>query len=222
MAGNFYTIDRSSTLFYYFQGNRDGSGKVKQEFRYGRNLWNKAAQLKIRIPIITKFPALAAPYSGLGNLELAYSYGLTSPTFAHTLEFRGAFNTNANNVDNHDTEIKAFYTVKWKWKSGALSYKNEYDQSVIVPANASWTSYYEGEMQVPDVVLSAKNPSLKLSVLNYARVLFDTRGGLFKDALGFTLFGGVDDTSFLITDTWGLGTNGLWKYKFEANLTARF
>lgn len=221
MVDDIFTIDRSSTLFYYFQGNRDGSGKVKQEFRYGRNLWNKNAQIKIRIPVITKFPALGAPYSGLGNLELGYSYGVTSPKFDHTLEFRGAFNTNANNVDNHDNEIKGFYYLKWKWKGGALSYKNEYDQSFIVAPNGSWTSYYEGELQVPDVVLQAANPSLKLSVLYYVRALFDS-GGTVKDAIGLTLFGGADDTSFLVTDTWGIGANGLWKYKLEANFTARF
>ena len=45
MGDDIFTIDRDGTLFYYFQGNRDGSAKVKREIRYGRNLWNDCAQL---------------------------------------------------------------------------------------------------------------------------------------------------------------------------------
>ncbi|MBV8491055.1 MAG: hypothetical protein JO199_11055, partial [Candidatus Eremiobacteraeota bacterium] len=48
MGQDINTIDRSTTLFYYFQSNKDGSAKVKQELRYGRDLWNDCAQLRIR------------------------------------------------------------------------------------------------------------------------------------------------------------------------------
>ncbi len=78
MGDDIYTIDRDGTLFYYFQGNRDGSAKVKKELRYGRNLWNDCAQLRIRIPFVTRYPIVGNTYSGLSNIELGYSYNVKS------------------------------------------------------------------------------------------------------------------------------------------------
>src|SRR5436309_2282255 len=72
-----FTLDRDGTIYYYFQGNRDGSAKVKRELRYDRNLWNTCAQLQVRLPFITRYPNApsslspqANPYTGFGNAEL--------------------------------------------------------------------------------------------------------------------------------------------------------
>jgi hypothetical protein len=218
VADEIETINRDGTLYYYFQGNRDGTAKVKKEIRYGRNLWNDCAQVRIRIPFITKYPLVGNPYSGLGNIEPGYGYFVTSKTFDHSIEFRVAFPTNANNVDNKDTELKGFYNLKWKWPGWALSYTNEYDQSIIKPPAGTWTSYYEGKLTLPDYRFAK---GVKVSAFWNYRVLFDT-GGIFKDALGATIFGSINVVALSITDSWGLGYNGLWKFKFEANATAKF
>ena len=146
-ADDIYTIDHDATLFYYFQGNRDGTAKVKKEIRYDRNLWNTCAQLQIRLPFITKYPIKpvdpyspnADPYSGFGNAELRYLYAVTSKTFDHALVVGAAFPTNSNGVDSIDTVLKFFYNVKWKWSGGALASTNEYDQTVIRPPGAGYT-----------------------------------------------------------------------------------
>ena len=218
---SYYSVNRDATLYYYFQANTDGTGKAKYEARYGRNLWNKDAVVQIRIPIITKYPTMGNPFSGLGNIELGYSYNVASPTFNHSLEFRGSFATATNNVSSNDTQLKGFYTTKWKWKGGALIYANEYDQSIIVPPGSSWTSYYEGKLTVPEYAFRNLK-GLKFNAFYNFRELFDS-GGKFKDALGGTLFGNLGNVALSATDSWGLGSGStaLWKYKFEFNLTAR-
>ena len=221
MGNDIYTIDRDGTLYYYFQGNRDGSAKVKREIRYNRNLWNDCAQLKVRIPFVTRYPIVGNTYSGLSNIELGYSYGVKAKPFDHTLEFRVALPTAVNNVDSLDTQLKGFYTIKWKQPGWALSYTNEYDQTIIQPPGASYTSYYEGLLQLPDYILVPEVPGLKLSAIYNYRVLFDS-GGIWKGALGGTLFGSINDVALSVTDTWGVGEHGLWKYKFEAKAAARF
>lgn len=221
MGDDIYTIDRSGTLFYYFQANKDGTAKVKKEIRYSRNLWNDCAQLKVRIPFVTRYPVVGNTYSGLSNIELGYAYGVKSKPFDHTLEFRVTVPTAVNNVDSLDTQLKGFYTVKWKQPGWALSYTNEYDQTIIRPPGASYNSYYEGWLQVPDYILVPEVPGLKLSAVYNYRVLFDS-GGIWKGALGGTLFGSINNLALSVTDTWGLGDHGLWRYKFEGNATARF
>jgi hypothetical protein len=218
VADEIFTINRDTTFYYYFQENRDGTGKAKYEWRYGRNLGSDCAQIRLRVPVITKWPVLGNPYSGLGNLELGYGYYWSSKTFSYSLEFRVAAPTNANNVDNHDTELKGFYTTQWKWPSWALTYYNEYDQSIIKPPGSTWTSYYEGKLTIPDYKFAKR---FKISAFWNYRILFDT-GGIFKDALGTTIFGGYNWLALSFTDSWGLGANALWKYKFEANATAKF
>ncbi len=220
MNDDIFTVDRDATLFYYFQGNTDGTGKAKYEFRYGRNLWNDNAQLRIRIPVLTKFPVDGDPYSGLGNIELGYSYNVSSPTFDHSLEIRGSFATAANNVSSNDTQLKAFYTTKWKWAGGSIAYANEYDQTVIKPPGSTYTSYYEGKLTLPEYAF-VQLRGLKFSAFYNYRVLFDS-GGIWKGALGGTIFGNMKDVALSLTDSWGIGDHGLWKYKFEANATARF
>ena len=220
MGDEIFTIDRDGTLFYYFQGNRDGTAKVKREMRYGRNLWNDCAQLRIRIPFVTRYPVIGNTYSGLSNIELGYSYNVKSTPFDHSLEFRIALPTAVNNVDSLDTQLKGFYTTKWKQPGWAISYTNEYDQTIIRPPGSSYTSYYEGKVQLPDYILVPEVPGMKLSAFYNYRVLFDS-GGIVKDALGGTLFGSINDVALSVTDSWGLGENALWKYKFEANATVR-
>jgi len=216
------SVDRDATLFYYFQGNTDGTGKAKYELRYGRDLWNDNAIIRIRIPFLTKYPTMGTPTTGLGNIELGYSYGASSPTFNHSLELRGSFPTAANHVSSNDTQLKGFYTTKWKWKGGAITYLNEYDQSIIVPPGSSWTSYYEGKLTLPDYHFPNR-PTLSFAAYYNYRWLFDS-GGKFKDALGGTFFGNFNDVAVSFFDSWGLGGNAssLWRYKFELNVTGKF
>lgn len=221
IAGEIYTIDRETTAYYYFQANKDGSANVKQELRYGRNLRNNNAQIKARFPILTKFPVSGAPFSGFGNFELGYSYSAKGPAFAHVLEIRGAFPTEGNHVESPDTQIKGFYNLKWTHPGWAINYSNEYDQTVIKPPGASWTSYYEGKLTLPDYAPIHAHPRFKIAAIYNFRVLFDS-GGIFKSAAGATLFGGFNDLALSIIDTWGIGEHGLWRYKFEANFSARF
>lgn len=218
-----YTIDRETTAYYYFQGNTDGSGKAKQELRYARNLWTDNAQIKLRLPSYTVFPLTGNPYSGYGNTELGYWYGIKGDTLDHSLEIRAAFPTATNGVQSLDTQLKGFYNLKWKLGNGlAINYLNEYDQTIIKPPGASWTSYYEGDLTLPYWAFAEGYPGLKLSAFYYYRVLFDS-GAAFKDALGVNLAGSMKDVSLTLTDTWGLGGGSkLWLYKFEANLSARF
>jgi hypothetical protein len=221
---NFYNVGDDifsntgyGTLFYYFQGNRDGTAKVKQELRLGNTLWNDSAQFGIRIPYVTRFPLSGNPYYSLGNIEAGYSYNVPSKTFDHSLEARIALPTAQNGVESIDTQLKVFYTTKWKWPGFAIAYSNEYDQTVFQPKGASYTSYYEGKLTLPDY--NFKNlPGLKFSAFYNYRVLFDS-GGIWKGALGGTLFGNMNDLALSVTDSWGVGEHGLWKYKFEGNAT---
>jgi hypothetical protein len=218
-TNDIYSTVPDATLFYYFQGNRDGTAKVKQELRIGTTLWNDDAQIRIRLPYITKFPLEGNPYASIGNIEAGYNYSVTNPGFDHSLEARIALPTEQNGVESNDTQIKLFYTTKWKWSGWALAYLNEYDQTVIQPKGASYTSYYEGKLTVPDYQFVK---GVKISAFYNYRVLFDS-GGKVKDALGGTIFGNLNDLALSLTDSWGTGsTNALWKYKFEANATMKF
>ncbi|HZV80095.1 MAG TPA: hypothetical protein VFF60_10855 [Candidatus Binatus sp.] len=213
-----YDIDRNATAYYYFQKNTNGSAKAKYELRYGRDLWNDNAILRIRIPYWTQYPNSGNPFSGLGNIEIGYAYNVSSKPFDHSLEFRIAFPTTTNHVVSNDTQIKGFYTTKWKWPGGAAIYVNEYDQSIIVPPGASWTSYYEGKFDIPNYKIT---PGITVAAIYNFRVLFDTNG-TYKPAVGGTIFGNFNDVAVSLTDTWGYGPNALWKYKPEVNVTAKF
>jgi hypothetical protein len=231
MADDIYTIDHDATLFYYFQGNRDGTAKVKKEVRYDRNLWNTCAQLQIRIPFITKYPTSpvipyspnANPYSGFGNLELRYLYAVTEKTFDHALVAGIALPTQSNGVESIDTQLKFFYNVKWKWNGGAIASTNEYDQTIIRPPGASETSLYEQELTLPywSFVDDPNWRGLKLSATYTGKVYFND-GSIYKSAVGVMLNGSFNDVGLSFRDTWGIGANGLWKYKVEANASARF
>ncbi len=218
IAGEIYTIDRDMTAYYYFQSNYGGSAKAKYEYRYGRDLWNDNAQLRIRIPIITKWSATGPTISGLGNIELGYSYSDSSKIFDHYLEARVSTPTAANGASSNDTELKAFYNVKWKTPGFNVGYSNEYDQTIIKPPGSTWTSYYEGKLTFPDAKVM---PGLTFSTFYNYRVLFDSYG-VFKDAIGATVFGNLNDVALSITDSWGIGGfSALWHYKLEVNATAR-
>jgi hypothetical protein len=221
----FFTLDRDATAYYSFQGNRDGTAKAKKELRYDRNLWDTCAQLQIRLPFITRYPTTsnsfspdANPYSGFGNAELRYSYSLASKTFDHALEAGIVFPTQTNGVESIDTQIKFFYTSKWKWSGGSVAYTNEFDQTVIRPPGAGDTSYYEGKLTLPNVsfVDSPAFRGVKFSAIYNFRVLFND-GDLYQSAVGGIISGSTGEVGLLIIDSWGIGRYGLWKYKFEAS-----
>ena len=218
-SDDIYSIDRDMTAYYYFQSNLNGSAKAKYEYRFARNLWNDNAQFRLRIPIVTQFSQTKSTLSGLANIEVGYSYGVTSKTFDHYLEARVSLPTAVNTgVSSNDTQLKGFYNLKWKLKDFNIAYSNEYDQTIIKPPGSSWTSYYEGKLTFPDFKLL---PGLKFSTFYNYRVLFDSYG-VWKDALGATLYGNMNDVALSITDSWGVGgSNSLWRYKLELNATAR-
>jgi hypothetical protein len=218
---NYYDINRTATYYYQFRESTDGSGRAKRELRYGRNLWNNDAIVRIRIPFLTKYPVTGNPYSGLGNIELGYSYNVAAPDFDHSLEARISLPTAANKVSSNDTQLKGFYTTKWKFKGGSFVYVSEYDQSIFVPPGSSWTSYYEGKIEGPNTAFQIARGIKFAGIYNF-RVLMDTNG-LYKQAAGGTIFGNLNDVALSITDTWGgSSVNSLWKYQFEFNATAKF
>jgi hypothetical protein len=218
-----YTVDHDGTFYYYFRQNTDDTGKAKYDMRYDRNLWDTCAQGQIRIPIITKYPTTGNPYSGLGNIELGYSYNVASKTFDHSLQARIALPTEDNNVDSYDTQLKFFYDVKWKFNGLSVAYSNEYDQSIIRPPGTSYTSYYEGKLTLPgySFVDAPGWRSLKLSAIYNYRFVFN-KGGIFQPAAGFIMFGNLNDVALNVIDTWGMGEHALWKYQIEATAVARF
>ncbi len=218
-----YTEDHDGTLHYYFQSNPDGTGKAKYDMRYDRSLWDTCAQGQIRIPIITKYPVAGNPYSGLGNIELGYSYSVAGETIDHSLQARIALPSEDNNVDSYDTQLKFFYDVKWKFNGLSVGYSNEYDQSITRPPGASYTSYYEGTLTLPgySFVDSPGWQGLKLSGIYNYRFVFNN-GGIFQPAAGLIMFGNVNDVALNLVDSWGMGEHALWKYKFEATAVARF
>lgn len=223
MADQLYTIDHDATLYYDFRANRDGSGKVKREARYDRNLWNTCAQFQIRLPVVTRFPIHGNPYTGFGNAELGYSYTTTSSAFDRALDIRVALPTESNGVEARQTQLKVFYTTKWKWSGGALSYMNEFAQSVTRSSTVRYASFYEGELVTPGYAFvdSSTLRGLRISAIYNGRVLFKS-GGLYLSAVGGMLTGSLHDVALNLTDTWGVGSHGLWKYRVEATAVARF
>jgi hypothetical protein len=217
-----YTQDRDGTLYYHFQGGTNGAGKAKYDIRYDRNLWDTCAQAQIRVPIITKYPVVGNPYSGLGNIELGYSYNVASKTFDHSLQARIALPTENNNVDSYDAQLKFFYGMKWKFNGLSVAYSNEYDQSITRPPGASYTSYYEGKLTTPgySFVDAPGWNGLKVSGIYNYRILFNN-GGIFQPAAGLIMFGNINDVALNVIDTWGIGGHALWRYKLEATAVAR-
>lgn len=229
MADDIYTRDRDATFYYSFRSESDGSAAAKSEIRYARNLWNTCAQLQIRLPFITRYPAAASaqspqanPYSGFGNAELRYSYNVASAAFDHSIEVGAAFPTASNGVDSLDTQLKLIYATKWRWRDGSIVYINEYDQTIIRPPGANYTSFYEGKVSLPNYAFvdSPDMRGLKVSAFYDYRFLF-SNGGLYRSALGGIVNGNVNDVALNFVDTWGLGQSGLWRYKVEATATAR-
>jgi hypothetical protein len=230
MGDEIFTVDHDGTAYYYFRGSRNGSAKAKRELRYDHNLWNTCAQLQVRVPFITRYPNApnakspdGDPYTGFGNAELRYSYNVVAPKFDHSLEIAAAFPTETNGVESTDTVLKLLYATRWKWDGGAIAYANEYDQSLIRPPGSYYTSYYEGKLTFPNWTFSPlpELRGLKLSAFYVYRVLFAT-GGAYKSAAGAVLGGNINDVAVGIVDSWGIGPNGLWKYKFEASAVVRF
>jgi hypothetical protein len=223
-----FSVDRDAAGYYSFQSNPDGSAKAKRELRFDRNLRNDCAQLQIRLPYVTVYPAQdsgsgkLSPFSGFGNAELRYSYRVDSPTFSHAISIGADFPTADDGVQSIDTELKFLYATKWKWNGGSVAYSNEYDQTVVQPPGARYTSYYQGTLTLPSYrfVDSPAWRGLKLSALYEYRVLFND-GGTVESVAGGILSGDVNDFAFNVIDTWGTGAHALWKYRVEATAATR-
>lgn len=216
-----YTIDRDFTADYVYQGFSSGKTEAKYEFRAGRNLWNTHAQLRIRIPWYIEHPATGPAYGGIGNISLGYSYVVAEAAFVHSLEARVLLPTAANGVKSNDTELKGYYALKWRLHPGAISYVNEFDQTIVRPPGSNWTSYYDGKLAAGEFGLVH---GLKGSAFYEPRFVFSA-GGVYRSALGANVFGSLGKSVALSgTASWGVGTagqTGLWKYKYELIATAR-
>jgi hypothetical protein len=225
-----FTVDRDTAGYYSFQSNLDGTAKAKRELRVDRSLWNRCAQLQIRLPLVTVYPTTnvahtttANPISAFGNAELRYSYRVDTPTFVHAIGIGVEFPTAGGGVQSIDTELKFLYATKWKWKSGSVAYASEYDQTVVLPPGSRYTSYYQGTLTLPNYAFvdSAAWKGLKISGIYEYRVL-SNEGGIVDSAVGGILNGDLNDVALNVIDTWGTGSHGLWRYKFEATAAARF
>jgi hypothetical protein len=224
------SVDRDTALYYSFRSNLDGSAQAEKELRYDRNLWNTCAQLEIRLPFITVYPsernsdsANGNPFSGFGNAELRYSYRVDSSPFSHAIAIGLELPTAGDGVQSIDTELKFLYATKWKWNGGSIAYTNEYDQTVVRPPGATYTSYYQGTLAAPNYsfVDSPAWKGLKISALYEYRVLFNN-GGTVNSAVGAIINGNLNDVAFNAIDTWGTGAHGLWRYRVEATAAVRF
>lgn len=216
-----YTIDRDFTADLVYQGFSSGKTEMKYEFRAGRNLWNAHAQVRIRVPWYIEHPKTGRAYGGMGNISLGYSYVVPGPDFDHSLEARVALPTAVNGVKSNDTELKGLYALKWRLHPGAVSYINEFDQTIVRPPGANWTSYYDGKLAAGEFGLVR---AFKGSAFYESRFVFSA-GGVYRSAAGVNLFGKLGKAvAFSATGSWGVGTpgqTGLWKYKYEMNVTAR-
>jgi hypothetical protein len=224
-----YTVDHDVTAFYYFRENRDGSGKAKYEIRYDRNLWNTCAQLQVRLPFITRWPTEASssspnakPYTGFGNAELRYSYNVIGPSFDHSFEGAVTLPTESNGVAGTDWQLKLFYNVKWKWGDGSVAYGNQLNQTVIAPPGTTHRSYYEGKLTLPNYAFGSASRGLNVSAIYDYRLFFNATAPDFRSAAGGIIGATTNDVALNLVGTWGLGVNGLWKYKIEAAAVARF
>lgn len=230
MTDDIFTVDHDATLNYYFQSNADGSARARREMRYDQSLSSTCAQLQLRVPFFTRYPAApnayspdADPYSGLGNVELRYSYNVPSLTFDHSVVAAVAFGTATHGVESNDTQLEFYYATKWKWDDGALAYVSEYDQTIIRPPGAGYTSYYEGKLTLPSYAF-IDSPALrgvKISAIFNYRFLFND-GGLYQSAAGGVINGDLNDIALDVVDTWGIGQHGMWRYRIEATAAARF
>lgn len=224
-----FSVDRDLAGHFSFQSNLDGSAKAKRELRVDRSLWNRCAQIEIRLPVVTVYPGPNAgtrnenPFSAFGNAELRYSYRVTSPSFDHAIAVGAELPTSGEGVQSIDTELKFFYATKWKWKGGSAAYTSEYDQTVISPPGSRYNSYYQGTLALPNAAFvdSPAWRGFKVSGIYEYRILAND-GGLFRTAAGGMLNGNLNDIALNLIDTWGTGAHGLWRYRVEATAAARF
>ncbi len=77
-------------------------------------------------------------------------------------------------------------------------------------------------MTLPNYAFVNVLRGLKISGIYNYRVFFDSTEPDFKSAAGGIINGNINDVALNLIGTWGLGLNGLWKYKIEASAVARF
>ncbi len=221
LGGEFYSIDRQTGYTYYFEGEVNGDAQSKSEFLYARNLWNTRAQIRVQIPVITKYSPKKATYSGLGNIQVSYIYLVDDEHYTHFIQTSIVPPTENNGVQGTDTEFQAYYGSKWKWRTGSISAVSEVAQTLISPPGSKWSSFYDFKTAVPDVEIASH---LHASVAYEGKVNFASYG-VYESAAGVAVYGVVShNVGLTLYDGWGIGATGqatMWRYKMQISASAR-
>jgi hypothetical protein len=212
------TAGSSVTAYDDFQTNPGGSAQAKRELRFGQDVGDAGGQLRLRVSELTRYPSGGPAFSGFGNVEIGYASVTQSAAFDRFTELRIALPTVTNGVASNDTQLKAAYGPRWKWAGGAASLVNEFDQTIVRPPGSTWTSYDDTKINLPDAGIAQ---AVRVSGFYEGRFVFSA-GGIYRSAAGATIFGNVKNVALAVLASWGVGGNGLWRSKLEANATARF
>jgi hypothetical protein len=220
-GGDFYSIDRQTGYTYYFEGLVNGGGQSKSEFLYGRNLWNNHAQIRVQIPVITKYSPKKATFSGLGNIQVSYIYLIDDPRYAHFIQATIVPPTETYGVQGADTEFQAYYGSKWKWRTGSISTVSEVEQTFIAPPGQKWASFYDLKTALPDLEIVKH---VRASVAYEGKVNFASYGE-YQSAAGLAVYGVIGgNVGLTLYDGWGIGATGqaaMWRYKMQISVSAR-
>jgi hypothetical protein len=221
LGGDFYSIDREIGYTYYFEGLVNGAAESKSELLFGRNLWSKHAQIRVQIPVITKYSPKKATYSGLGNIQVSYIYLVDDPRYAHFIQATIVPPTVTYGVQGADTEFQAYYGSKWKWRTGSISAVSEVEQTFIAPPGQKWASFYDLKTALPDVEVARH---VRAAAAYEGKVNFASHGR-YQSAAGLAVYGVISgNVGLTLYDGWGIGTTGqstMWRYKMEAAASAR-
>ena len=221
LGGDFYSIDRQTGYSYYFEGQLNGTAQSKSTFLYGRNLWNKHAQLRIQIPVVTKYSPKKHTYAGLGNIQVSYLYIVDDPRYTHFIQATIVPPTASYGVSSLDTELQLYYGSKWRWRTGSISVVSEVAQTFIAPPGQKWTSFYDLKTAVPDIAI-AKH--VRTSIVYEGKVNFASNG-VYESAAGVAVYGVISrNVGLTLSDSWGIGAIGqatMWRYKMLASASAR-
>jgi hypothetical protein len=220
LGGDFYLIDRQTVIHLLFRGSCQRGCASKSEFLYGRNLWNKHAQIRVQIPVITKFSQKKATYAGLGNIQLSYIYLVDDPRYTHFIQATLVPPTESYGVQGADTEFQAYYGSKWKWRTGSISAVSEVEQTFIAPPGQKWASFYDLKTALPDFAIAGH---VHASIAYEAKVNFASYG--VYESAGSAVHGGISrNVGLTLYNGWGFGATGqapMWRYKMQIAASAR-
>ncbi len=221
LGGDFYSIDRQVGYTYYFESLVHGDAQSKSQLLIGRNLWNQHAQIRVQVPVITKYSQKKATYAGLGNIQVSYIYLIDDPRYAHFIQATIVPPTATYGVQGGDTEFQAYYGSKWKWRTGSISAVSEVEQTFIAPPGQKWASFYDLKTALPDTEIARH---VRAAVVYEGKVNFANHG-VYESAAGLAVDGVISgNVGLTLYDGWGIGATGqstMWRYKMEIAANAR-